>query len=114
MTKYTYDDLLKINIYLLEEKKKERNLRKETSAKLNRAELEMDMLRDEKVIIENDLVKTQESIENLNSHILTLESELKPYRDENIKLSKENYDLQLSLDSSKDKISILKSKLDNL
>ena len=86
---YTYDDLLKVNICLLEEKKKEKNLRKQTDAKLNRAELEIDMLRDEKVILENDLVKSQETIENLNSHILTLENELKVYMDENIKLSKE-------------------------
>lgn len=33
---------------------------------------------------------------------------------DNIKLSKENFDLQLSLDSSNDQISTLKSKLDNL
>ena len=111
---YSYDDLLKINICILEEKNKEKTLRKKTHAKLSRAELEIDMLRDEKAIIENDLVKSQETIENLNSHIHTLENELKVYMDENIKISKEKYDIQSSLDSSIDQVSILQSKLDNL
>ena len=74
---YANDDLLEINICLLEEKKKQEILRKETYAKLSKAELEIDMLRDEKVILENDLVKSQETVENLNSHIPTLENELK-------------------------------------
>ena len=72
------------------------------------------MLRDEKAIIENDLVKSQETIENLNSHILTLEKELKVYKDENIKISKEKCDIHSSLDNSIDHVSILQSKLDNL
>ena len=110
----TFNDLLEINPELLDKYKLVKRDCKDVKAKLHRAELEIDMLRDEKKILEEELVKVQESCSDMTSQHSMLCNEIETQKDRNDVLAIDNNELKSNNKILELEISSLKSKLENI
>ena len=111
---FSFEDLLEINSELLDKFKIVKKECKETKEKLHRAEIEIDMLRDEKKILEEELVNAQESCSDMTSQLSMLCREIETQKDKNSILASENNELKYNNKILELDISSLKSKLENI
>ena len=77
-----------------------KKLNKECIGKINRAEVEIDLSKDEKIILEQELEMAQKECKMLSSQNTTLLHDLENIKLENTKLEKEKLEHKASLDSS--------------
>lgn len=110
----SFEDLIEINSEILDKLKSIKRKHKDTLAKLNRSELEVDMLKDEKKILEEELVTIQESYSNTNSQLLMLSKEIETQKEKNDILLLENHNLKSTIKIQDLDNSSLKTKLEHL
>ena len=83
VSELSFEDLVEINSELVDFVKQTKKQNKELQGKLNRSELEISMLRDEKKILEEELEMTQESNSNLTSQLSMITQELEIQKNKN-------------------------------
>ena len=89
VSELSFEDLVEINSELVDFVKQTKKQNKELQGKLNRSELEVSMLRDEKKIPEEELEMTQESNSNLTSQLSMITQELEIQKNKTNDLSVE-------------------------
>ena len=87
---------------------------KDSQEKLHRTEIEVDMLRDEKKTLEEEIVSLQESSSDSISQLSMLSKEIETQKEKNDILQSENHDLKSNIKILELDISSLKKKLDNI
>ena len=87
---------------------------KQAQTDLRRAELERDMLKDEKKILEEELEKFQESSSNVNSQLTLLSQEIETQKEKNDALTAENHELKAKVKILDLEKASLQTKLDDI
>ena len=93
----TLEDMLDIYDKVMIKLKDTKYQLKEVKTMLNRSELERDMLKDEKKILEEELEKAQESSSNSNSQLSLLTQEIEVQKEKNDTLTTENHELKATI-----------------
>ena len=110
----TFDDLIEINSELLDTLKSLKRKYKETREYQNKAEFERDMLKDEKIILEEELGKLQESFSNINSQLTLSKQECEILKEKNDAIISENHELKEKIKQTDLDNMNLKNKLEDI